>query len=101
MIFLIITISVILIGAIMMITIQAKRRREETIKSSTISTARAFFITGLVTFIFAVIVLGAVYTHYEKKLDYVDDTRESYSMAIRYNDMSRASMLRHNFMDTH
>lgn len=92
MIFLIITIGVILIGAIMMIAIQSKRRREENVKSSTISTARAFFITGLIAFIFAVIILGAVSTNYEKKLDYVDETRESYKTAMRYNDVSRAYM---------
>lgn len=92
MIFLIITIGVILIGAIMMIAIQSKRRREENVKSSTISTARTFFITGLIAFIFAVIILGAVSTNYEKKLDYVDETRESYKTAMRYNDVSRAYM---------
>lgn len=92
MIFLIIAIGVILIGAIMMIAIQSKRRREENVKSSTISTARAFFITGLIAFIFAVIILGAVSTNYEKKLDYVDETRESYKTAMRYNDVSRAYM---------
>lgn len=92
MIFLIITIGVILIGAIMMIAIQSKRRREENVKSSTISTARAFFITGLIAFIFTVIILGAVSTNYEKKLDYVDETRESYKTAMRYNDVSRAYM---------
>ena len=92
MIFLIITIGVILIGAIMMIAIQSKRRREENVKSSTISTARTFFITGLIAFIFTVIILGAVSTNYEKKLDYVDETRESYKTAMRYNDVSRAYM---------
>lgn len=92
MIFLIITTGVILIGAIMMTAIQAKRRREENVKSSTISTARTFFITGLIAFIFAVIILGAVSTNYEKKLDYVDETRESYKTAMRYNDVSRAYM---------